>query len=135
VDFGDVNNGDIVEKKIRVSNYGGGTLTGSLVISGDDFSIAEMPSFNLLAGQIKYFTILFAANKKGQAEGTLSISSNGGADVDLLLSAKVQANSIFSCGATSGNMQAQAGDVFVVVFCALILALATRRSTAWASRP
>jgi hypothetical protein len=65
-------------QSIQIRNAGGGTLTGSVGVTGDSFGITSGASINLGPGQSQTVTIQFSPTSEGQFGGTVTITTNGG---------------------------------------------------------
>jgi hypothetical protein len=78
LNFGNVTVGQCsTNQSFTVRNAGGGTLTGTAATSAP-FNIVSGGSFSLGANQSAQVTVRFCPTVAGQANGTVSFSSNGG---------------------------------------------------------
>jgi hypothetical protein len=78
LNFGDVTVGQCsANQSFTVRNSGGGTLNGTASTSAP-FSIVSGGSFSLGAGERASVAVKFCPTANGQANGTVSFSSNGG---------------------------------------------------------
>jgi hypothetical protein len=77
LNFGNVMVGQCSDQSFEVRNSGGGTLSGTATTSLP-FSIISGGSFSLGANQSAQVTVRFCPTVAGQANGTVSFSSNGG---------------------------------------------------------
>lgn len=78
LDFGSVQRQSTTDRTFTVTNSGQGTLTGSVSTTAP-FSIVSGGSFSLTASQSQTVTVRFTApNTTGPANGTATVTSNGG---------------------------------------------------------
>lgn len=81
LDFGDVPTGGSAEATFTVRNTGGGTLSGTVTETCDDFSIVGNADYNLGGGQVATFSVRFAPTSVGAKACTVSTGSPDCSDV------------------------------------------------------
>jgi hypothetical protein len=65
LDFGTVQVGQTAQRTFKITNTGGGTLTGTVSESCPDYSVAGVSTFNLGAGLAQTFTLRFTPGSEG----------------------------------------------------------------------
>jgi hypothetical protein len=81
LDFGTVTVGDFLDLTFSISNTGGGTLTGTVSETCDDYSLVGDVSYSLGSGQSKDFTVRFEPLSVGVKNCTIETGSGACVDV------------------------------------------------------
>lgn len=77
IDFGQVSVGQTADRVFAITNSGGGSLTGTVVVSCPAFSLIGSGAYALGAGQSQSFTLRFAPTAIGAATCTVATGSSG----------------------------------------------------------
>jgi hypothetical protein len=81
LDFGSVPIGDSADLTLDISNTGGGTLSGTISESCDDYYIIGDASYSLGSAEIKQFTIRFKPTTVGVINCTIETGNDACSDV------------------------------------------------------
>jgi hypothetical protein len=81
LDFGTVTVGDSLDKTFNISNTGGGTLSGTVSETCDDYTLVGDVSYSLGSGQSKDFTVRFEPLSGGVKDCTIETGSGACVDV------------------------------------------------------
>lgn len=81
LDFGDVLVGEAVELGFTIRNAGGGTLSGQVSESCDDFAIVGDATYALVTGESHTITVRFAPSVAGPAECSIDTGNEACGDV------------------------------------------------------
>ncbi len=79
ISYGPVTVGSTKDLSFRVTNIGGGTLSGSASVSGTGFSCVLGCSYSLSSGQYQDITIRFSPSSVASYSGTATFTGGGGA--------------------------------------------------------
>jgi hypothetical protein len=127
-DFGPLNAKDSADAAYVVTNTGGGTLTGSASLSGDEqFQFSGASTYSLAAGEESTVTVHFAPDKAGSFAGTLHFGGNGGSIAVSLMGAGVKADGAFNCAGGQKQRGAGAADLLVALLTVLAIGGARQR--------
>jgi hypothetical protein len=75
LDFGTVQVGQTAQRTFKITNTGGGTLTGTVSESCPDYSVAGVSTFNLGAGLAQTFTLRFTPGSEGLKACTVDVGT------------------------------------------------------------
>jgi hypothetical protein len=82
LDFGTVSIGDSLDLTFSISNTGGGTLSGTVSETCDDYYLVGDVSYSLTSGQSKDFTVRFKPSSAGVINCTIETGDDACADVN-----------------------------------------------------